>query len=90
MDGIHGTWSKIALHNGPAISHGLAPVGQMAAIWSDMRSAVGKSVDVEILQGDGADRSLPERNAYLRPIETQIEEWNSPEDEEAFGGLRPL
>lgn len=85
VNGVHGTWVKISMHHRDGTRHGLAPVGAMAEIWKSLRSSADSSVDLEILPPINH-----QTDDYLRLVETSMPEWNTQEDEEAYGGLRPL
>ena len=79
VDGITGNWRRMKRGVDGRPTDGIRPVGEMKAIWNDwFRNRKGDKVTLRVLSK--ADDFL----AGLTPL---FSEWNSPEDDEAFGDL---
>lgn len=85
VNGIPGTWIKVSMRDAGAVRHAIAPVGVTAETWASLRSPSGRRVELHILAPEDH-----ERDDYLRLVDRLMPEWNSPDDDEAYGGLRPL
>ena len=84
VDGIHGAWRK-APSTGRPSGERLIPVGAMITVWDRLQVKRGSFVELKLLSTNDQ-----ETDEYLSLIDGLMPEWNSAEDEEAFGGLRPL
>jgi hypothetical protein len=81
VDGVVGEWKKMKDGADGRPTPGIKPVGAMAKVWARLQERRGQNVRV---------RSPQVEDDLLRLADQAFDEWHSAEDEEAFGGLRPL
>jgi hypothetical protein len=79
VDGIIGTWVKMKDGRDGRPTPGIRPIGPMKDRWRSMQSRRGEAITIR----------RPVRDAsYLRMIQMMLsEEWDSPEDDEAYRDL---
>ena len=82
IDGIVGKWAKMKTGADGRPTLALKPIGAMATVWSRYQSRRGEKVDLSL--ADDAEDPL------LRFADMTFEEWNTAEDEEAFGDLQTV
>ena len=85
LHGIDGTWLKSRKTESGGPVDILVPTGAMKTVWARMRAQFPDWAEVRL---EGVYTG--EDDDYLRMLNMLMPEWNSAEDEEAFGGLRPL
>ena len=77
VDEIVGSWEKTRIGKDGRAQQSIKPIGNMKTVWKRFQARRGEVVEVpEVKTAD----------AYLGHFDT-LSEWNSPEDEEAFGDL---
>jgi len=79
IDGIVGAWEKMKTGRDGRATNAIRPVGPMRDIWRSMQSRKGEFLEVR------APRPMDPYTACM--WSSLAEEWNSPEDEEAFRDL---
>lgn len=79
VDGIVGTWERMRDGRDGRPTKGIRPVGPMRQAWKAMQSRRGELLPV---------RRVARVDPYLALVQSTLEEeWNSPEDDEAFRDL---
>jgi hypothetical protein len=78
VDGIVGRWEKMRNGKDGRSTMGIKPIGPMKDIWKRFQARRGKIVEV---------REVRTADAYLAALTDTVDEWNTPEDEEAFRDL---
>ena len=81
IDGIVGTWEKMQNYKTTgAPTPGIKPFGAMAQIWPQEFSEKRKNQVLPVREVTTADR-------YLATLSASLSEWDSPQDEAAYGDL---
>jgi hypothetical protein len=78
VDGIVGRWERMRNGTDGRPTKGIKPIGPMKEVWKRLQSRRGEVVEI---------REVRTADAYLAALSNTLSEWNSPEDEEAFGDL---
>src|ERR1043166_356463 len=79
VDGIVGTWEKTRVGRAGRAQKSRKPIGNMKKVWKRFQARRGEVVKI---------REVRTADSYLAAVsDTLAEEWNSPEDEEAFHDL---
>ncbi len=79
VDGVVGKWARMRDGRDGRPTYGIKPVSQMREVWKRMRAAKTGQM-VPICEVVSADR-------YLSSLAATLDEWNSPEDTEAYRDL---
>jgi len=81
VDGKVGTWVKMRDGRDGRPTSGLRPVGPMRDVWKSMQHRRGEALAIRRVKlDDGLD--------YLRMMQQNLaEEWDTPEDDEAYRDL---
>ena len=78
IDGIVGRWERMRTGRDGRPTLGIKPIAEMRQVWARLRRQGKKTVTVrEVVMAD----------RYLAAIADILDEWNSPEDDEAFRDL---
>jgi hypothetical protein len=79
VDGIVGAWEKTRVGKDGRQQQSVKPIGNMKTVWKQFQARRGEVVQI---------REVRTADSYLAAIsDTLADEWNSPEDEEAFRDL---
>jgi hypothetical protein len=78
IEGVVGDWERMANGKDGRPTLGLKPVGKTLAFWNSMSARRGEHLEFKIIDF---------RDSYLRDIQKTLSEWESDEDEAAFGDL---
>lgn len=78
VDGIVGRWQKMSLGKDGRPTFGIKPIGDMKTVWTNMLKRKGKRVEV---------REVVSADTYLASLTSHLSEWDSAQDERAYGGL---
>ena len=78
IDGIVGHWEKARTGKDGRPTAAVKPVGPMRDIWKRFQARRGEIVAI---------RETRSADSYLRALTGTLDEWTSPEDEEAFRAL---
>jgi hypothetical protein len=78
VDGTVGTWVKMKDGKDGRPTAGIRPVGPMRDTWRAMQARRGEFLRI---------RRAANVASSLREMRSLFEEWDTPEDEEAFGDL---
>jgi hypothetical protein len=76
--GIVGRWERMQDGKDGRPTEGLKPIESMKQVWTQMQRERGRVVEV---------RPVLSADSYLAALSDTLDEWNSPEDEEAFRDL---
>ncbi|HMN86556.1 MAG TPA: hypothetical protein PKA74_11275 [Bauldia sp.] len=78
VDGIVGRWERMRTGRDGRPTLGIKPIGEMRRVWARLRSEGRRIVPIrEVLLAD----------SYLAALAPALSEWDSPEDEAAYGDL---
>ena len=78
VDGIVGRWERMRTGKDGRPTLGIKPIAEMREVWARLRLQGKKIVSLrEVVMAD----------SYLAALADTLDEWNSPEDEEAFRDL---
>lgn len=78
VGGIVGRWERMRDGKDGRPTEGIKPIESMRDVWLKMQRERGRVVEVrQVLLAD----------SYLAALSDTLDEWNSPEDEEAFRDL---
>lgn len=79
IDGIVGPWEKTRIGRDGRSQQSIKPIGNMKKVWKRFQARRGEVVPI---------REVRTADSYLAAVsDTLADEWNSPEDEEAFRDL---
>jgi hypothetical protein len=79
VGGIVGAWEKTRLGKDGRSQDAIKPVGNMKKVWDRFQTRRGEIVEI---------REVRTADTYLSAVSDLLaDEWNSPEDEEAFRDL---
>lgn len=78
VNGVVGRWQPMKRGKDGRATPGIKPIEAMRDVWGRMQSERGKLVDI---------REVKTADSYLAALTPIMSEWNSPEDEEAYGDL---
>lgn len=76
--GIVGRWERMKDGKDGRPTDGIKPIESMKDVWIKMQRERGRTVEV---------RQVVTADSYLAALSDTLDEWNSPEDEEAFRDL---
>jgi len=76
--GVVGRWARMNDGRDGRPTEGIRPIDSMKSVWTKMQRERGKVVEV---------RQVTSADSYLSSLGDTLNEWNSPEDEEAFRDL---
>jgi hypothetical protein len=77
--GVVGAWEKTRVGKDGRTQEAVKPIGNMKKIWDRFQSRRGEVVEI---------REVRTADSYLAAVSDLLaDEWNSPEDEEAFRDL---
>lgn len=77
--GVVGAWEKTRVGKDGRAQEAVKPIGNMKKIWDRFQSRRGEIVEI---------REIRTADSYLAAVSDLLaDEWNSPEDEEAFRDL---
>jgi hypothetical protein len=76
--GIVGQWEKMKTGKDGRTTTGVKPIGPMRDVWKRFQQRRGEVIPIRETQT--ADR-------YLQSLQETLNEWDNPEDDEAFRGL---
>jgi hypothetical protein len=76
--GVVGRWARMNDGRDGRPTEGLRPIESMKTVWTKLQKDRGKVVGV---------RQVTSADSYLASLGSTLDEWNSPEDEEAFRDL---
>jgi hypothetical protein len=78
VDGIVGRWERMRTGKDGRPTRAIKPISEMREVWARLRRQGKKIVSIrEVVMAD----------SYLAALADILDEWNSPEDEEAFRDL---
>lgn len=78
VDGIVGKWERMRDGKDGRPTYGIKPVSHMKEVWARMRQQSGRIVEV---------REVMTADTYLASLTGTLTEWDSPQDEAAYGHL---
>jgi hypothetical protein len=78
IDGVVGHWEKARTGKDGRPTAAVKPVGPMREIWKRFQARRGEIVAI---------RETRSADSYLKALSETLNEWESPEDEEAFRAL---
>ena len=79
IEGVVGRWRRLRQGKNPKPTDAIKPFGSMKEIWNEwFTTRKGEIIEIE---------EVKLADEYLSESELLFPEWNSPEDEEAFGDL---
>lgn len=78
IEGVAGEWEKMAEGRDRRPTQGLKPVGSTREFWKSMRVRRGERLKFKVVDP---------RDGFVEALERTLSEWESPEDERAFGDL---
>jgi hypothetical protein len=78
IDGVVGPWERMRTGKDGRPTLGIKPIAEMREVWARLRHQGKKTVTLrEVVMADN----------YLAAVADILDEWNSPEDDEAFRDL---
>ena len=78
VDGVRGRWVRMQDGRDGRPTLGIKPVADMKDVWARWRKEPPRIVDIHLLESE---------DSYLTSVGALMTEWNTKEDEEAFGDL---
>jgi hypothetical protein len=78
VGGVVGRWEKMRVGRDGRPTDAIKPIESMKDVWTKMQRERGRMVEV---------RQVLSADSYLAALGETLDEWNSPEDEEAFRDL---
>ncbi len=78
VDGVVGRWERMRTGKDGRPTYGIKPIAEMREVWARLRRQGQRTVAV---------REVVLADSYLAALVPTLSEWNSPEDEEAYGDL---
>ncbi len=78
VDGIVGRWERMRTGKDGRPTNGIKPIGEMRQVWAKLRKQGERTIKIrEVVMAD----------SYLAALPQVLDEWNSPDDEEAYRDL---
>jgi hypothetical protein len=78
VDGIVGRWERMRTGKDGRPTNGIKPIAEMRRVWANLRKQGERIVRIrEVVMAD----------SYLAALPQVLDEWNSPQDDEAYRDL---
>jgi hypothetical protein len=78
VDGIVGRWERMRSGKDGRQTYGIKPIAEMREVWARLRQQGKKVVNI---------REVVLADSYLAALAQTLNEWDSPEDDEAYRDL---
>jgi hypothetical protein len=78
VGGVRGKWQRMRDGRDGRPTYGIRPLWAMKLVWAMWRSEAARAVEI---------REVPTSDSYLAALRALLSEWDSPEDELAYGDL---